>query len=313
MSFYIPETLCPVEQLEYCGELSFHEIERMMMLGIETVPVSNGPKDLEMAYYASVKALAEANLHPLDLDAIILLQSRAPRSLISSAAGEVQHFLGAKRAICFSIGDLGCANISQAISVAVAYLRSNEQMRHILICCGSTPVNHRRYRMESTILGDAGMGLVVSKNCENNIILDHKVRCDGKFSQLYQVEYQNVNVENYQEICQSKELQFELTMSAQRIFKEINSEILNQTDSSKVKFAMQNLSLPALAFNEKLFDMKLAEACFANCRQYGHLGSIDIILNYHTGIQNQEFCKDDLVLLMNSSPSACWGALLVKV
>jgi 3-oxoacyl-[acyl-carrier-protein] synthase-3 len=71
--------------------------------------------------------------------------------------------------------------------------------------------------------------------------------------------------------------------------------------------------LGAFRFYEDLLKIKFAPVCYDNLKNYGHLGPMDIMLNLGSGIESGLFKKGELILLMDNSPVAAWGSILVQI
>lgn len=314
MEFVIPDNLFPTKDLAEIQGLSPQAHQAFAMLQVESVSIAEGFDDVQLAVEAGKRAIESAGLTPEQIDLMIFLQSRAPGYLMSSEATRAQNELGLKNAYCFTLTDLGCANISNALLVAKTYLMANHQMQNILICCGSKPFGPFRYREAVTVIGDAGMGVVVSRTEENQII-DVKLKTDGKFWDLYKIDYKHMLSDEYRELCTSPRYKFELSIASRNNFTEMTNATLaeNGLDKSQVLYIMQNLAISAFAFNENALQLKFIKSCYDNCKKYGHLGSIDILLNYKTAIESGELKKGDHVLILNNSPVACWSTLLMQV
>lgn len=313
IEFAISETLVPVKELEETQNLPPMGQQALDMLKIQTVSVIEDQDNVDLAVAASKKAIEKANLTSNDIDLVIFLQSRSPAYLMSPEAACVQDKLGIKKGYSFALTDLGCANISNALLIANNFLQMNPQMENILICCGSKPIGKYRYREAVTVIGDAGMGVIVGRTDQNQII-DVKLKTDGRFWDLYKIDYKNMLADEYQEICTSPRYKFELAIASRNNFSELKEQICKDNNIEKVNgYIMQNLSISAFTFNEDAFKLKLARSCHENCKQYGHLGSIDILLNYQSSLSNGEFKKGDVILIMNNSPVACWSTILLQV
>lgn len=312
IEFYIPDNLYPVRELKEVQELTPEQQNILSLMKLETVSIAEEYDNTELAYEASKKALTAAGITPENVDVVIYLQSRSPKYLMSSEATRLQELIGATNAYSFTAADMGCTNINIALSLARNILTSDENVDNILISCGSKPTGKDRYREAVTVIGDGGMGVVVSR-CEANQLLDIKIKTDGRFWDLYKVEYKDKLVDEYKEICTNSRYKFELSIASRNNFKILNSELLGNNFDEVNGVIMQNLSESAFTFNEEALQVNLLESCFQNCRMYGHLGSIDIMLNYKTSLQNGEINKGDKVLIMNNSPVACWSSLLIKV
>lgn len=312
LEFVLPERLVPINELEEITSLHAQGQMIYSTLKLETVSIAEGLDNIDLAEQASRQAMEAANVSPNEIDMIIFLQSRSPAYLMSPEAACLQERLGVKRGFSFAVTDLGCANISNALLIAENFLRSNEAIQNILIAGGSKPFGHFRYREGVTVIGDAGMGLIVGRT-ERNQILDVKLLTDGKFWDLYKIDYKHMLVDEYREALTSPRYKFELSIASRNNFNRLNTEICQENGIDQVNaYIMQNLSISAFAFNEDAFKVKFTKSCYDNCRAYGHLGSIDIMLNYKTAVQSGEIKEGDIVLIMNNSPVACWSTLLLQ-
>ncbi len=313
IEFFIPENLYPTRELAEVKNLTPPAQKIFDSLQIETVSIAEDFNNIEQAAEASKLAIMNANLTPDDIDLVIYLQGRTPEYLMSSEATAVQDRVGIKNAHSFTLTDLGCANISNALLVAQNFLKANPEMNNILICCGSKPISKDRYREAVTIIGDGGMGVIVGRT-ERNRIIDIKLITDGKYWDLWKIDYKKRLEDEYKEICTSPRYKFELAIASRNNFTELNEAICKENDVEKVdSYIMQNLSISAFGFNENAFKVKFAQSCYENCSKYGHLGSIDVLLNYKLGIRNGELKQGDIVLIMNNSPVACWSTILIEV
>lgn len=312
MEFYIPETLLPTKDLPEIQGLAPQAHQAFAMLQVESVSIDETADDVDLAVRAGKQAMEKAGLTPDEIDILIFLQSRAPGYLMSSEATRAQQELGLKRAYCFTLTDLGCANISNALLLAKTYMIANPSLKNILICCGSKPFGQYRYREAVTVIGDAGMGAVVSRTAENRIV-DVKLRTDGKFWDLYKIDYKHMLSDEYRELCTSPRYKFELSIASRNNFTEMTKATLEENGlTAPAAYIMQNLAISAFAFNENAQQIKFAKCCYDNCRKFGHLGSIDILLNYKTGLESGEIKKGDHVLILNNSPVACWSTVLLE-
>lgn len=313
MEFCVAEQVTKVAELEEIKNLSPRDQQIFSMLKIDTVSIIEEMDNVDLAVEASRRALTAAGITPTEVDMLIFLQSRAPAYLMSSEATWVQERLGIKQGFSFTVTDLGCANISNAILLAHTFLKSNPTMQNILITCGSKPFGSHRYREGVTIIGDGGMGVVVGRTSRNRII-DVKLVTDGKFWDIYQIDYKKILASDYQEFCANPRYKFELSLTTRNRFITLNQQLCQENQVEKIDgYIMQNLSLSAFSFNEDAFKIKVARSCYDNCIRYGHLGSIDILLNYRDAVASGELKEKDLVLIMNNSPVACWSSMLIEV
>lgn len=285
-------------------------------LGIDTVLVDDASTAADLAAAAARSALDGAGVAAADVDALVTVQGRVPELLMASEATRVQAEVGAVRATTFSVADLGCVSISSAFLVARALLDSNPSWRSVLIAHGSKPPAPRRFRHPVTVNGDGGVAVVMTRDATPRI-LDVAIETNGEYWDLYRVDFKDKPTRDWVEECKSlKTYSFKLAIESRNRFKALNESVLaraGRTLADVGHFVMQNLSAGAFRFYEEFFGIEFAKACKTNLARYGHLGSMDVPLNLHTGIETGEMGPGDLVLVMNNSPVAAWSTMLVEV
>lgn len=314
LGFYIPDGVASMREIIEKCNLSKSEKEAAIQLGVEQIRVSCELDAVEMAAEASKSAINHAGLTDADIDVIIYLPSRIPTHFISSDATRLQNLLGATNASCFSVGDLGCASINASLYVAQHILNSDLNVKHVLISHGSASLPNR-YRKGVSVSGDAGMGIILSRDVGHKI-LSTKMHTEGRYWDLYRAEFRNILDGAYEEVCSNETLKFQLALSSRNRYKDLLHEISASFEHGTPNlnhFVMQNLSIPAFKFNEEAFSIRFSNSCYTNCRQYGHLGPIDVMLNFFTGVESGEFGRGQNICIMNNSPVASWGVILVQI
>lgn len=313
---FCPGNLISVQELPERKILS--EDERMYYdtCGINTIHDSGEITSYGLAKGACEKLLQETGIDPTEIDFIIYIQSRMPEHFISSEATHLQHDLKAKEAMCFALSNLGCADSSMALKLAKDLLIANRKANNVLICYGNKLFSNYRFRYPVTIIGDAGVAALVGRT-EQNQLLDVNIQSNGNYWDLFKLDYQNKNFEEYKETCSDlRKYGFELAIESKNRFKTINEEILskNQLAQSEINhFMLQNISLRAYEYYESAFEIKMSPICAINLSQNGHLGAGDIFVNYQLGLESGIFTPGQKVLLMNNSPVAAWSSILINV
>jgi 3-oxoacyl-[acyl-carrier-protein] synthase-3 len=284
-------------------------------LGIDTVLADESSDTAELAAAAAREALACAGVDAGALDALVVVQGRVPPLLMTSEATRVQAAIGAERAMVVSVADLGCVSISSAFEVGTALLAAHADWDNVLIAHGSKPPTPRRFRYPVTVNGDGGAAVVLRRDARPRI-LAAGLETDGEYWDLYRVDFKDKPFAEWFEECKSlKTYSFKLAIESRNRFASLNESVLRQagvTLGDVRHFMMQNLSAGAFRFYEEFFGIEFAKACRTNLARYGHLGSMDVPLNLHTGIESGEVAPGDLVLVMNNSPVAAWSSMLVE-
>ncbi|HXM58368.1 MAG TPA: 3-oxoacyl-ACP synthase [Candidatus Dormibacteraeota bacterium] len=315
-AWHIPERAIAVADLPELAALPEVERETCLGLGIEQVPADDRLDSVELAVLAAERALARAGLEAGRLDALVLIEPRAPAALMASEATRVQWRLGAARAVTFSVGGLGCASLSPALMAARGLLAANPDWTHVLVAHGSKPAAPcRRYRHPVSVSGDGGQALVLGRSGDMRV-RDVLQETDGAYWDLFQVDYRRGPEERWAETCRDvPTYSFRLAMETRARLRDLVGRLLrrNGLDQSAVAgYVCQNLSEAGLRFTEEALGVELAGACLANLRRHGHLGPIDVLLNLYAALERGEVPRSAPVVAINVSPVAAWSVMLVE-
>ncbi|MFE0135031.1 3-oxoacyl-[acyl-carrier-protein] synthase III C-terminal domain-containing protein [Streptomyces sp. NPDC059037] len=312
-AWYLPERTAEVSALTARDEAAQRTLQG---LGIETVRVDDELGAVGLAERAARRALDEAGLTARDLSGLILVESRAPETLLSSEPTRLQHLLGAETATVFSVGGLGCVSITPALLAARGLLAADRSADHVLVAHGSRPAAATRYRHPVTVNGDGGLALVVSRGGPVRI-LDVVQRTQGQYWDLFHVKYRDRPTAQWREECTDlRGYSFQLAMETRNRLTELLGELLerNRLDRGDVRgYFSHNLSAGSHTFTEEALGIEIHSVCRENLRRYGHLGPNDVFLNLYTALERKEFATGDRVVLINVSPVAAWSLLLVEI
>ncbi|TXC81939.1 3-oxoacyl-[acyl-carrier-protein] synthase III C-terminal domain-containing protein [Luteibaculum oceani] len=313
---FTPGTPIAVHESNEFKNLNAVEREYFETVGIDTVYDSGNLQSYDLAKGASEQLLEQNGLEGKDLDFIIYIQSRTPEHFISSEATRLQHDLGANSAMAFAISNLGCADSSMAIKLAMDLLKANKKAKNVLICYGNKLYSNYRFRYPVTVMGDGGIAALIGRT-ENNQILDIQMQSNGAYWDLFKMEYRGKKDEEFKETCSNlRKYGFELAIESKNRFQELNQKVLDHnglTSSEIDHYMLQNISSRAYEYYEQAFDIKLSPICQMNLSKYGHLGSGDVFLNFKTGVDSGLFQEGQNVLIMNNSPAAAWSTVLLEI
>jgi 3-oxoacyl-[acyl-carrier-protein] synthase III len=313
---YTPGTPVSIHSLPEKGSLSADELSYFTTCGIDTVYDAGNITSYGLAKGACEKLLQETGTEASSLDLVIYIQSRMPEHFISSESTRLQYEIKADNALSFAISNLGCADSSMALKLAKDFLASNRKAGKVLICYGNKLFSDYRFRNPVTIMGDGGVAALIT-NTEDHTITDIQIQTNGRYWDLFKLEYRNRSVDQYKEECSDiRKYGFELALESRNRFSEINGSMLHRNGLSKQDIGhcmLQNISSKAYEYYESAFDMPISPICSMNLAQYGHLGAGDVFLNYQTGMESGIFQKGEKVLIMNNSPVAAWSSILIEV
>lgn len=300
---------------EYAG-LEGAEKEYFHTCGIQSIRDAGSLGAYELALGAAKGVLAESGLEAGDLDFMLYIRPRIPEKMISSDSTRLQHALGAEKAVAFAIGDLGCADSSMAVKLAIDLLKANRRAQHILIAYGHKQYSPVRFRYPVTIQGDGGVAVLVQRS-DTHQVRAVELDMNGKYWDLFQMPYRDRLYADYREECSDpRRYGFELAIESKNRFTDLNQKALEQAGWEKGEinhYLMQNISARAFTYYEQAFEMQLARPCRENLGRFGHLGCADILVNLKTGLEQGLFGAGQKVMLMNNSPVAAWSTLLLEI
>lgn len=313
---WFPEREIPVAKLPELIDLPPHRREHTLSLGIERVRSAGDLTEVELAVPAARAALDQAGLEPAALDALILVQGRAPQYLLASEATRLQHLLGADRAFVTGVGELGCVSVSAALRLAAALLRGDAHCRTVLVVAAARTATPARYRSPMTILGDGAAAVLVTAGGTNihYELVDIAVRSDGRYADLFRIDYRDVPSDRWVEDCADESTySFRLAVDSSKRFAALNTELLARNGMLAEDIAavlMQNLSTGAFAFWSESLGRPIHPCCTENLARYGHLGSVDILINMADAAATLP--PHASTLLLNSSPVAAWSTAVLR-
>ncbi|WP_424186406.1 3-oxoacyl-[acyl-carrier-protein] synthase III C-terminal domain-containing protein [Actinokineospora sp. G85] len=306
----------PAADLPELAALSPAEQATRAALGIDSVAVDDTLTSTDLAALAARRALAAADRDPGDVDVLLVIESRAPDTLISSEATRLQGALGADRAITFAVGGLGCASLTPALLTADGLLRADPDLRTVLVAHGSKPATPGRYRHPVTLNGDSGGALVVTREGPLHV-RDMLLETNGDYADLFRVDYRDRPFPQWREECADlPTYSFRLALETRNRLRALSDRLLHRNGLRPADVAChisQNLSATSLRIHEEILGAPLTKSCHDNLTRYGHLGPNDVFLNLYTALDRGELGVGDRAVLLNVSPVAAWSALLVEV
>ncbi|MCE3294291.1 MAG: hypothetical protein K0R65_5 [Crocinitomicaceae bacterium] len=304
-----------ISSLREYEALNEQELEYLNSAGIKTVYDAENYTSYDLALEAARKLFAEEEITPQEINAIIYIKSRVPEYFVASEATRLQHDLGIENCLTFSVSDLGCVDSTLAVKMAKDLLISNSAWENVLIVYGSKKFTEQRFRFPVTMTGDGGVACVIGRT-DRNVIEDVKIESNGKYWDLFKIDFRNELAEQYKEECTDlRKYGFELALESRNRFDGQINSILTENGLQKEEinaYVMQNISARAFQYYEDAFGIKISPFCKMNLGQYGHLGSADILLNYQLGLQAKMIKPGSRVLILNNSPVAAWSTILIK-
>jgi len=302
------------ELAEIIATLDPADCEQACQLGIAGVHVANGLSAHELTSRAARAALARAGLTADDVDVMVHVPGRVPEAFMQSELTRLQAEIGARHALALSVGELGCASSSSALAVLDALLNSDPAHVVALLTMAALTPTPYRYRRPVTLNGDGGMAVIVKANGTGFALRDMIQVTNGKYWNLFSVEYLNEPPGSWREKCRDeKQYAYALGMESIGVTRKLVDDLLSRNGAAIEDLGhvvMQNLSRSSFEFYEQVLGRPISPVCATNLASYGHLGPLDVFLNLHS--LDQLCSPGTFVLVVNNSPVAAWTALLFE-
>jgi 3-oxoacyl-[acyl-carrier-protein] synthase III len=312
----LPEAYQKVTDLPEYPDLGHDEQRFARDCGVETVGVLDGEDGAGLAARACRDLLADAFPGAPRPDALVLVAPRAPDVLLGSDAGHVQHAAGLGGGFSFTLDGLGCAGSSAAWGLARDLLAADPARQAVLIAHASRPTGVDRIRYPVAVIGDGACAMTLVRGGRPRLVA-HRVHTDGRFHDLFRVDYRQAPWYEWREECASPDrYRFELAMHSRIQLSGLVDAVLADAGATRADVRatlMQNVTAGAFDFYETLLGLPIHEVCRENLARLGHLGAMDVVLNLDRLLARGSLRRGDLVLVLNNSPVAAWAATLWEV
>lgn len=309
----LPGDRVDVAELPEMRRLTDAEKEFVARSGVRTVGVFDGKSPAELAAQACRELLIDT---PAEPDLMILIGPRAPDVLIGSDAGRVQAESNLASTFPFTLDGLGCAGSSAAWALARDLLVADPSRNSILITYASRPTGVDRIRVPVTVIGDGAFAMTMVRG-GRPVLRAHRMEADGRFHDLFRVEYKQTPFEQWREECRDNDVySFQLAMESRVRLSRLVDQVLTDAGVGKADVAttlMQNVTASAYTFYEKVLGLPIHPVCATHLADGGHLGAMDVVLNLDQVLRTGDVGPGDLVLVLSNSPVAAWTVTLWEV
>lgn len=293
-------------------------------IGIEAVHLAGEASAASLGLHACQQALAEAQLDPGEIDLILDFTS-VPEEYVAptwSAAGWIQHQLGANRALATAINTGGCASYHSALKAACAWMRANPHLQTALLFAGDKvpPLNHTYYPI--TVICDGGSAVILRRGWERRVILAVELASVGKLHDVWYIP--GFAYHNPDDLDDDRWLHMTADVAKFNaevipinlfMFRRVMRQALKRAGLKQEEIAhyiyptfstwdqrsfCQGLRLPP----EKVYRDGLG--------RHGHLQETDMVLNYVDAEREGRIQPGDLVMVTGNGAGFAWGAAVIR-
>nr|YP_010726642.1 beta-ketoacyl-acyl carrier protein synthase III [Hypnea edeniana]WCH54659.1 beta-ketoacyl-acyl carrier protein synthase III [Hypnea edeniana]WDY85117.1 beta-ketoacyl-acyl carrier protein synthase III [Hypnea edeniana] len=277
---------------------------------------------ITLASSASIKALKNASMNPLDIDLIILATS-SPNDLFGSAA-QVQARIGANKAVAFDL-TAACSGFVLSIITAAQFIQ-NGSYNNILVVGADVLSKWIDWSDRSTcILFGDGAGAVVIQSCpkEDNGILGFQLDTNGKEAQQLSIPYKEYDIDNKNNnVLHINQGQFRhLYMNGKEVYKfavsQVPISILKCLKSLNI--LPENIQWLLLhQANERILHAVAnrlsitSNKIISNLKKYGNTSAASIPIALDEALKDRKIKKDDIIVISGFGAGLTWGTVVIQ-
>jgi 3-oxoacyl-[acyl-carrier-protein] synthase-3 len=274
----------------------------------------------DLALKASLVALAEANLKPADLEAIILC-SVTPDTYMPAGSVYLQKALGINRAAAFDLS-AACTGFIYGVAVGSALVRSGVY-RHVLVVGAETLSRIVDFTDRNTciLFGDGAGAAVLSRapDGSSSRIVDSYLCADGSGAALIEMPGGGSRMPASHESVDGK--QHFLRMQGKEVFKFATKSMVELVEAALERNRLApgdiDLVIPHQV-NYRIIEAALKkiqipeEKMFLNLEKYGNTSAASVPIAFHEAVSQGKVKRGDLVLLVAFGAGLTWGYNLVR-
>jgi len=314
---YIPETVLTNSYFE--ERLDTNDEWIVSRTGIkERRRVEDSVATSDVATYAALKAIEDANLNPEDLD-MIIVATVTPDMSFPSTACIVQKNIGAINASAFDIS-AACSGFIYGLSIAEKFIKTGSA-KYILVIGAETLSKITDYSDRNTcvLFGDGAGAAVVSSVEENNGILASYTGSDGRGGDLLKLPAGGsrmpasmetlANRMHYIKMDGSEVFKFAIKImgeAAEKALemcgldkKDIDYLIPHQANIRIIESATKRLKIPK-------------DKVFVNIDKYGNMSAASIAVALDEAKKANKLSKGDVVVLVGFGGGLTWGSIVLR-
>lgn len=310
---YVPERVLTNQELEQMVETNDEWI--VTRTGIQERRIAApGQATSDLAYEASLEALANAGLAAEELD-LIIVATVTPDMAFPSTACVLQNRLGAKRAAAFDLS-AACSGFIYGLANATGLIASG-MYRNALVIGAECLSRITDYSDRNTciLFGDGAGAVVIGEVPEGRGFRSFELGADGSGGELLKACGGGSRHPLSQEVLDAK-LQY-IYMAGKEVFKfavkimgtaaeealrkaevaksDIDLLIPHQANVRIIQSALERLELPA-------------ERCVVNLNKYGNMSAASIPIALAEAVRENRVKEGDKLLFVGFGGGLTWGA-----
>jgi 3-oxoacyl-[acyl-carrier-protein] synthase-3 len=305
-----------------------HDFEKVLETSDQWITERTGIKErrwsgpavtlAELSKEASLKAMAQAGIGPMDLGAIILGTATQDR-LLPSTACDLQALLGAKKAAAYDLS-AACSGWLFGLTQAEGLIASG-QSEHVLVVGAEllSRIIDKTDRTTAILFGDGAGAAIVSRATDDRGFLSTFIRSDGTLAELLWRPAGGARIPISQAVVDDKS--HYIRMAGREVFKSAVLTMAEACDEALSRAGVTadqiDLLIPHQA-NIRIIQATAdhagipMEKVMVNVDRYGNTSSASIPLALAEAVETGRVKKGSLILLVAFGAGFTWGSTVVR-
>ncbi|MFC0560110.1 beta-ketoacyl-ACP synthase III [Halalkalibacter alkalisediminis] len=300
---YVPEQVVTNSDLEKSVQTSDQWIRSRT--GIEERRIASSDMDTShMAIRAAEKAIADASLHPEDID-LILVATATPDYVFPTVACMVQEALGIRHTPAMDLS-AACSGFVYALVTGKQFIETNTYKNVLVI--GSekfSKIVDWNDRNTCVLFGDGAGAVVLSEVSEGKGILSFELGADGTGGKHLLVDNQT----NYVTMNGSEVFKFAVRQMPESCMNVVTKAGLSKDEVDFLVPHQANMRIIDAARERLGLDK---EKVSTTVTKHGNTSAASIPLALFTEIEKGLINDDDVVVIVGFGGGLTWGSLCLR-
>ena len=314
----VPDTIMTNNDFAAIGIETSHEwiVERSGI--VERRIAKNGVTTASMAADAARRAMVKADIHPGQLDSIIL-STATPDRLLPSTAVDLQAELGADRAAAFDVG-AACSGWLYGMTVAEGLIASGSAETILVVGAEKmSAIVDWKDRATCVLFGDGSGAVILQRAKTGKGILSNFLRSDGKLAELLYRPAGGATIQFSQQVLDDR-THF-VKMAGREVFKHAvrsMSEAADRAlDGARLTGDDIDLMIPHQA-NIRIIEATAKHSnismdkVYVNVDRYGNTSSASIPIAIDEAIEKGRIHEGSTVMLVAFGAGFTWASMIIR-
>jgi 3-oxoacyl-[acyl-carrier-protein] synthase-3 len=322
---YVPERVVTNDDLARVIDTSDEWIRQRTGIA-ERHHIRPGEKPADLAYQASLRALAAAHLEPRDIDCIVLA-TLSPQADFPGTSFFLQELLGAPEIPCFDLR-AQCSGFVYSLAVANGFIRARQFRRVLVVGCEvhSTGIDiSTEGRDVAVLFGDGAGAVVVEANADDadpSGLLEVRLHAEGKYAEKLWIEapgsgFTPVRI-THEMIDQKRHFprmegrfvfKHAVTRMPEVLLETLHAASLKLEDVDLFLFHQANLRINEYVAGQLQIP---PEKCFSNIERYGNCSAASIPMLLDEAVRGGRLARGQLVSMTTFGSGFSWSSAVAR-